>query len=380
MSKAIVNEERYPDLPPPMNTIGVVGWMRKNLFSSPFNILLTIVSSLLVLWMVPPLFPWLIFDAVWSGGSEACRANPNAACWIFVGTRVDQFFYGFYDKTERWRVDIVFVILFIGGWALAYERTPGRKWIGIFMLFLFPVIVWILLSGGVFGLDTVPTRKWGGFMLTLIIALTGIVASLPLGVVLALGRRSNMPVIRVICISFIEFWRGVPLITVLFMATVMLPLFLPEGVSFDQLLCALFGVALFSAAYMAEVVRGGLQAIPKGQYEGANSLGLSYWQGMRLIILPQALKIVIPGIVNTFIALFKDTTLIMIIGLFDLLGAVQAGITDPNWNAKSVAYTGYVFTAIVFWICCYSMSRYSNYLESKLHTGHKPRKRARGLN
>jgi len=220
-------------------------------------------------------------------------------------------------------------------------------------------------------LPYVETPLWGGLMLTLVVALTGIVASLPLGIVLALGRRSHMPIIRTISVVFIEFWRGVPLITVLFMATVMFPLFLPEGVTFNQLLRALIGVALFSSAYMAEVVRGGLQAIPKGQYEAADALGLSYWKSMRLVILPQALKIVIPGIVNTFIGLFKDTTLVGIIGLFDLLGIVQAGLTDQKWLAPNVPYTGYVFAAFSFWIFCYGMSRYSQYMERKLDTGHK---------
>ena len=220
-------------------------------------------------------------------------------------------------------------------------------------------------------LPFVETSRWGGLMLTLVIAITGIVASLPLGIVLALGRRSQMPIIRSICIIFIEFWRGVPLITVLFMASVMFPLFLPEGVTFNQLLRALIGVALFSSAYMAEVVRGGLQAIPKGQYEAADALGLGFSSATRLVILPQALKIVIPGIVNTFIGLFKDTTLVSIIGLFDLLGMVQAGLTDSNWLAPNVPYTGYVFAAFGFWIFCYGMSRYSQMMERKLDTGHK---------
>ena len=371
MSKAYVNEERHPDLPPPANTVGAVGWMREHLFSSPANIVMTVLCLAMLAYAVPPMVAWLFTSATWTGGPEACRANPEAACWTFVGTRFEQFIYGFYEKSARWRVDILLVLLFAGIGALVYEKTPGRKWIGLFMLAGYPILAWILLLGGVFGLEEVPTKQWGGFTLTLVIALTGIVVSLPLGVFLALGRRSNMPAIRVLCVVFIEFWRGVPLITVLFMASVMLPLFLPPGVSFDQLLRALIGVALFSSAYMAEVVRGGLQAIPKGQYEGADSLGLTYWQKMRLIILPQALKIVIPGIVNTFIGLFKDTTLVLIIGLFDLLGIVQAAMTDPNWNAKSVAYTGYVFTAFAFWVFCYAMSQYSRYLEHKLHTGHK---------
>ncbi len=221
-----------------------------------------------------------------------------------------------------------------------------------------------------FGLSHVETEVWGGLLVTLVIAVTGIAASLPLGIVLALGRRSNMPIVRFCSIVFIEFWRGVPLITVLFMSSVMLPLFLPEGVSFDKLLRALIGVALFSAAYMAEVVRGGLQAIPSGQYEGADAVGLTYWQKMRLIILPQALKIVIPGIVNTFIGLFKDTTLVLIIGLFDFLGQIQSSFTDPTWSTPVQAVTAYFFAAIIYWIFCFSMSRYSIYTEKRLHTGH----------
>ncbi|WP_373235845.1 amino acid ABC transporter permease [Cohaesibacter celericrescens] len=222
-----------------------------------------------------------------------------------------------------------------------------------------------------FGLVPVETAQWGGFLVTLVIAITGIVASLPLGIALALGRRSKMPVVRLVSIIFIEFWRGVPLITVLFMSSVVLPLFLPEGVNFDKLLRALIGVALFSAAYMAEVVRGGLQAIPKGQYEGADALGLTFWQSTGLIIMPQALKLVIPGIVNTFIGLFKDTTLVLIIGLFDLLGQVQTSFTDPTWSTPTTSHTGYLFAAIVFWVFCFSMSRYSIFMENRLHTGHK---------
>jgi general L-amino acid transport system permease protein len=217
----------------------------------------------------------------------------------------------------------------------------------------------------------VETSVWGGLLVSLVIAVTGIAASLPIGIVLALGRRSSMPIVRAVCICFIEFWRGVPLITVLFMSSVMLPLFLPEGVSFDKLLRALIAVVLFSAAYMAEVVRGGLQAIPKGQYEGADAVGLTYWQKTRLIVLPQALTIVIPGIVNTFIGLFKDTTLVLIIGLFDFLGQIQSSFTDPTWASPVQATTAYLFAAMVYWIFCFSMSRYSIFTEQRLSTGHK---------
>lgn len=229
----------------------------------------------------------------------------------------------------------------------------------------------ILISAVNFGLRPVATDVWGGLLVTLVIAVTGITASLPIGILLALARRSKMPVIRMASIIFIEFWRGVPLITVLFMSSVMLPLFLPDGVSFDKLLRALIGVALFSAAYMAEVVRGGIQALPKGQYEGAMALGLTYWQMMRMIILPQALKIVIPNIVGLFIGLFKDTTLVLIIGLFDFLGMIQTSFTDPTWASPVQSLSGYLFAAFVFWLFCFAMSRYSIYMEHRLDTGHR---------
>jgi general L-amino acid transport system permease protein len=233
---------------------------------------------------------------------------------------------------------------------------------------VFPFAAFFLLYGGL-GLPIQETRLWGGLTLTLILGTISIVFSLPLGIVLALGRRSNLPVIRMLCIGYIELLRAVPLITVLYMSSVMLPLFAPEGVSFDKLLRAMIGIALFGAAYMAEVVRGGLQAIPKGQYEGAMALGLSYWKMTALIILPQALRISIPAIVNTFIGGFKDTTLVIIIGLFELLNIVQQATRDANWRGAD--FEGFAFVAVVFFIFCFSMSRYSQYLERKLHTGHK---------
>ncbi len=222
-----------------------------------------------------------------------------------------------------------------------------------------------------FGLQPVETSQWGGLLVTLVVAVTGIVASLPLGILLALGRRSNMPIVKTFSVVFIEAWRGVPLITVLFMASVMLPLFLPEGVNFDKLMRALIGIALFSSAYMAEVVRGGLQAIPKGQYEAAQALGLSYWRMMSLIVLPQALKIVIPGIVNSFISLFKDTVLVSIVGIFDLLQIVTTSSNDAKWASPQTATTAYFTAALMFWVFCFGMSRYSIFMERRLETGHR---------
>ncbi|HEY9058277.1 MAG TPA: amino acid ABC transporter permease [Aurantimonas sp.] len=260
----------------------------------------------------------------------------------------------------------------IGAIALAVARGLRSHEISRLRLLLpfAAVVLFVSAMSADFGLRPVPTNLWGGLMLTLVVALSGIAASLPLGIILALGRRSDMPAVRLFSVIFIEFWRGVPLITVLFMANFMLPLFLPEGVSFNQLLRALVGVALFSAAYMAEVIRGGLQAIPKGQYEGADAMALTYWQKMRLIILPQALKLVIPGIVNTFIGLFKDTSLVYIIGLADLLGTVRRGFNDPSWITPSTPATGLVFAAFIYWLFCFSMSRYSIYTERRLDTGH----------
>ncbi len=349
------------------------------------------------------------------------------ACWAYVGAYGNQFIYGRYPDAEEWRVNITGVLFFGGLVPLLMPSAPFKRENLIFMTVIFPIVALILLTGGHFntgrlivptlivavlalavtfifakgsdsdprpgmitvglgfagfiavllilgidfGLVHVPTTVWGGLLVTLVIAVTGIAASLPLGILLALGRRSNMPIVRFFSIFFIEFWRGVPLITVLFMSSVMLPLFLPEGVTFDKLLRALIGVALFASAYMAEVVRGGLQALPKGQYEGAMALGLSWSQMTRMIILPQALKLVIPGIVNTFIGLFKDTTLVLIIGLFDFLGSIQSSYSDPTWSSPVQSMTGYTFAAIVYFLFCYSMSRYSMFMERQLDTGHK---------
>jgi general L-amino acid transport system permease protein len=359
---------RGETLAPPASQTGVLAWLRQNLFSSPFNTLLTLFCLWLLYQIVPPLLNWALLDANFAGTSrEDCVGG--GACWVFVKARFGQFIYGFYPLGERWRVNTAFAILVLSLVPLFLPRVRRKIAIAAALLVVYPVIAYYLFHGGAFGLRVVETSLWGGLFLTLVIAGVGIVASLPLGILFALGRRSEMPIVRAVCITFIEVMRGVPLITILFMASVMLPLFLPEGVNFDKLLRALVGVALFSAAYMAEVVRGGLQAIPKGQYEAAQALGLSYWKMMGLIVLPQALKIVIPGIVNTLIGLFKDTTLVLIIGLFDLLGIVQAALTDASWIG--FATEGYVFAALGYWVFCFGMSRYSIYVERKLHTGHK---------
>ncbi|MEN8200334.1 MAG: amino acid ABC transporter permease [Thermodesulfobacteriota bacterium] len=355
-----------PAMAPPASSVGVVGWLRKNLFSSPLNSIFTLAALYLIYKTVPPALNWAFFTADWVGTTrDACTSD--GACWVFVGVRIKQFLFGFYPPSEYWRVVVSFSLAgLLVAWLLI-ERTPKKGLVAAFTVFIYPIIAYVLFYGG-FGLEVVETHKWGGLMLTLILATIGMFCALPIGIVLALGRRSSMPMAKSLSVIFIEFWRGVPLITVLFMSSVMLPIFMPENWQIDKLLRALIGIIFFQSAYMAEVVRGGLQAIPKGQYEAAESLGLSYWKSMFFIILPQALKLVIPGIVNTFIALFKDTTLVLIIGLFDLLAVVQAAFADPNWLGFSLE--GYVFVASVYWVSCFSMSRYSQHLEKKLHTGH----------
>lgn len=359
--------EMKPALLPPVVRVGVLDWLRRNLFSTWYNGLVTVVIIYLLVRYLTPLFEWAVLEADFAGAT-ADDCDARGACWVFLKQRFGFFIYGFYPEAERWRVNIGFAMLAIILVPQFIEGFPGRKWLGIFGLTGFPVIAYFLLAGGAFGLAPVESTKWGGLTLTLTIAYVGIVAALPIGIALALGRRSDMPIIRGICVVFIEIWRAVPLITVLFMASVMLPLFLPEGVNFEKLLRALIGITLFWSAYMAEVIRGGLQAIPRGQYEAADSLGLGYWKKTGLIILPQALKMVIPGIVNTFIALFKDTTLVLIIGLFDILGTIQSTIVDPAW--QNVDAEGYLLVGFCFWVFCFGMSRYSQTLERKLRTGH----------
>ncbi|WP_420561795.1 amino acid ABC transporter permease [Tepidicaulis sp.] len=367
-----VKTRRHPALPAPSRQTGFIGWMRRNLFSSAGNTITTLVCAAIIALTVPPFFNWAVLDAVWyASDGSLCRAEGAGACWAFVEAKFGQFIYGRYPAEEIWRPNLILLLFFLNLAAVLTPRMPYKGWLAATLLFIFPMFAWGVLHGGKFGLSVVETSDWGGLLLTLVIALSGILASLPLGILLALGRRSKLPVIRTLSVLFIEFWRGVPLVTVLFMASVMLPLFLPEGVTFDLLLRAIIGVALFASAYMAEVVRGGLQAVPAGQYEAAKALGLSYWQMMGLIVLPQALRVVIPGIVNTFIGLFKDTTLVLIIGLFDFLGIIRANFTDANWASPNTAATGYVFAAFIFWMFCFAMSRYSLYMEKQLSQGER---------
>lgn len=368
-----VRRELVEARPAPNSTSGAVAWAKRNLFATPLDSVLTLLGALFLLWVVPPLFGFAIGNAVPPGAAPAeCKAVGAGACWAYIAAEIRFFIYGFYDIPEQWRPNIVFAIGALLLIPLLTPKAPHKALNALLFLVVFPVVAYFLLHGGVFGLRTVPTEKWGGLLVTLIISVVGITLSFPLGIVLALGRQSKMPVIKTLCVAFIELIRAVPLITILFMASIMLPLFMPQGTTVDKLLRALVGVTLFTSAYMAEVVRGGLQAIPRGQYEAAASLGLDYWKRMLFIILPQALKHVIPGIVNNFISLFKDTSLVYIVGMKDLLEAVKTKNDSAiEWQSANTATTGYLFAAMVFWVFCFGMSRYSMWTERRLSTGYK---------
>ena len=451
--KSIVNEQ-----PPPLTQVGITGWLWRNLFSSMSNFS-SISSSILSLLMIS-LTTWLLYfcggliysfidfailSAVFTDPDGIKRkvcatvkqggelpADWYGACWPFIFAKKKFLIYGRIPTEELWRANLVYAALFIGMGYVMWEKSKARKWVGLCMLTIFPVVSLILLTGANFDINTslfiwtgiliiisyllgflsarnylgeileqfsilfnfisiilfsffillvlfafdyglapIDTLDWGGLLLTLLIAITGIVASLPFGVLLALGRRSDMPIARLLCTMFIEFWRGIPLITVLFAASVLIPLFLPSGADVDKLLRAVIGIILFSSAYMAEVIRGGLQAIPRGQYESASAVGLSYSQSMRFIILPQALTHVLPGIVNTFIGLFKDTTLVSIIGIFEIMGILRSASQDANWGSHVQHSTSYLVAATVFFIFCFGMSRYSIFIENKLSRENK---------
>ena len=370
-----VRRDTIAPQPAPMAMTGAVGWLRANLLSSPFNIVLTVVIALLFAWVVPELLKFLVIDAVWSGTDrDACREvvqhRDIGACWPFVYERWSYFVYGSYPIPERWRVDVFFAMLALGVYWMLWLEAPRRDLGSIYFFVVLPISSFILLTGWrAIGLAPVDTTLWGGMLVTIVVASVGIVVSLPLGILLALGRRSRMPAVRLFSVIFIEFVRGVPLVTVLFMASVMLPLFVPEEYSPDKLVRALVGIALFASAYMAEVVRAGLQAIPKGQFEGAMAVGLGYWQMMGLIVLPQALKVTVPNIVNTYIGLFKDTTLVFIVGIFDFLRTVEVARIDPKWATPVTSTTGYAVAAIFYLIFCYGMSRYARAMEARLGKG-----------
>ncbi len=430
---SFVRTEMLPQKAPPSTSVGIIGWARANLFSSPVNVVLTLASLYFVGYVLTSLLPW-VFLSVWNADSlTECREIMNEtwgsthghACWGVVNDRWLQLLYGFYPSELYWRVNLTLVVTLAAlAPVLFAEKTPRQMlWLTGAYPFLMPWLLWggsiwnpvVAALGFVTGyvvyravseiagsllavvatvvaalfwwfvlaapaaallsdivpltIETVESRKFGGFMLALLLGVVAIGVSLPIGILLALGRQSDLLVVKAMCVGFIEFVRGVPLITLLFVASLLLNVFMPPGTNFDIILRVMIMMTLFSAAYMAEVIRGGLASLPKGQYEGADSLGLNYWQAQRLIIMPQALKISIPGIVSTFISVFKDTTLVSIIGLFDVIGLSTAIRADTSWNG--IYWELFAFIAVLFFVVCFSMSRYSMYLERKLQTGHK---------
>ena len=352
-----INERKAPS-----NTKGLTVWIRENLFSTPLNVALTLLGIMVLSWIIPPFVKWAYINADFAGTTrEDCTSG--GACWVFIRMKIDMFMYGFYPSELRWRINTVYGLFFVLIAAFKYLKRPLVK---VILAHVYFIVGFLLVHGGFFGIEMVPTDKWGGLMLTIMVAAVGIVCAFPIGVLLALGRASHLPIIKSISVTYIEFIRGVPLITILFMSSIILPLFFPEGVTFDKLLRALIGIAMFEAAYIAENIRGGLQSIPKGQFEAADAIGLSYWQKMFLVILPQALKVAIPNLLSVAISLFQDTTLVLIIGLFDLLAMVRLSAADSYWLGYETE--GYVFVTFIFWFFCYSMSNFSQKLEKRFNT------------
>ena len=343
--------------------------INKNINTNNFNAALSLFIIFLLIFCIPPLLNWFIFDANISGNTkEACTGS--GACWVYIKVWFNRFMYGMYPNAEQWRVNLSFAIVLAFASFGFFMPTKYKKYLTLYYTIFLPIIsfflIYYLISGGSFGLEWVETGAWGGLSLTFIVSFFCLIFCFPIGMMLALGRRSDLPAIKYSSLGFIEFWRGVPLITVLFMSAVMFPMFLPDGTYMDKLIRVIIAITLFEAAYVAEVIRGGLQALPRGQYDAAKSLGMGYWKLHLLVILPQALKLVIPGIANTFLALVKDTPLIFVVGLLELAGMLGLAKTNPEWLGFSME--GYVFAAIIFWIICYTMSRYSQNLEQKYKT------------
>ena len=350
------------DIKPPVIEIGVIGWLKTNLFNGYLNSILTVIIILISIQVIPPFIKWSLIDSFWTAPGAVCQKAGEGACWSVVFTNFRYIIFGFYPLDQHWRPLLAMGILF----ALVFYSRDRKHWqkrlVYLWLIGLFAM--GILMAGGLFGLEPIESAKWSGLPLTLLLSLFGMVAAYPLGVILALGRQSSMPAIKSICVVYIELIRGVPLISLLFMSAVMFPLFLPEGVTIDKILRAQMAIILFTAAYIAEVVRGGLQAINKGQYEAAESLGLNYYQKMRLIILPQALKIVIPPSVGILISAFKDTSLVVIIALYDILNTMKSTLANPEWMGFSTE--AYLFVAAIYFVLCYAMSNYSRRLEAEL--------------
>jgi general L-amino acid transport system permease protein len=350
----------------PVATQGPVAWLKRNLFDGWGNTLATVVTLLVLAWLLPPLFNWSVLNAVFAPDNAACRAaHETGACWGVIAEKGRLILFGRYPYAEQWRpllaCAVVIALLVASCLRQFWHAWLAALWVGVLALFL------LLMHGGVWGLTPVDTSRWGGFPLTLALSVVSLTIGFPLAIFVALGRSSKLPAIRTICVLYVELIRGVPLISVLFMASFMFPLFMPQGMTIDVLLRVLAGMTLFAAAYLAEVVRGGLQALPKGQVEAAQSLGLSYWQATRLIVLPQALRLVVPAIVNTFISTFKDTSLVTIVSLYDLTGALQLALGDADW--RKFFLEGQLFVAGVYFVFCFAMSRYSRWVEAYLNTG-----------
>jgi general L-amino acid transport system permease protein len=352
---------QYADIKPPATDVGVIGWMKHHLFNSPFNSIATILVIGFLCRIIPDFVQWAFIDSVWFTSGQECH-EAKGACWSIVTQNIRFNVFGYYPYEHQWR-PLAAMIILVGMLVYSRDWNKWNKKLGyLWLVALFTM--GLLMKGGMFGLVSVESTKWSGLPLTLLLSFFGILASYPLGVVLALGRQSEMPIIKSLCVVYIEMIRGVPLITMLFMSSVMFPLFLPEGVTIDKVLRAQVAIILFTAAYIAEVVRGGLQAMDKGQYEAAESLGLNYYQMMRLIILPQALKIVIPPTVGILISAFKDTSLVVIIALYDILNTTKSILTEPEWTGFSTE--AYIFIAIIYYIFCFSMSQYSRRVEKEL--------------
>ncbi len=354
------------DVKPPIISVGPLGWLRKNLFNGWFNSLLTLLT-LWVLWqIVPPMVRWVFIDSVWQASGEGCR-EASGACWSIIHANIRFIFFGFYPSQEQWRPLTAMLVLF-GLLAVSRNRRLWKKPL-LYAWLIGLAIMAVLMRGGLLGLVPVETDRWGGLPLTLLLAIFGLTAAYPLGVLLALGRQSRLPVVKLFSVIYIELIRGVPLISLLFMSAIIFPLFLPDGITLNKIIRAQIAIIMFTAAYIAEVVRGGLQAIARGQYEAAESLGLNYVQTMRLIVLPQALRIVIPPSVSILISAFKDTSLVVIIALFDLLKTTQSVLSNPVWMGFSSE--AYLFVALIYFLCCYYMSTFSRRLEKDLSAGER---------
>jgi general L-amino acid transport system permease protein len=350
---------------PPVTQVGVLGWIRTNLFKGWLNSCLTLIAVYLLWLSIPPFFRWAFVDSLWFSTGAECQQS-SGACWSVVTANIRFITFGFFPYEQQWRPFVAMVLLvcllFYSQNRDHWKKSLAYAWV------LGLGLMGLLMKGGLFGLVSVESSQWGGIPLTLLLSIFGLTAAYPLGVVLALGRQSQMRVVKTLCVLYIELIRGVPLISLLFMSSVVFPLFFPEGFHINAIIRAQVAIILFTAAYIAEVVRGGLQAIPRGQYEAAESLGLNYYLTMRLIILPQALKIVIPPSVSILISAFKDTSLVVIIALFDFLKTTKTVISDPEWMGFSAE--AYIFSALVYFLCCFFMSNYSRRLERELETGH----------